>query len=1016
MKKFIKLFLCSLLMFFWGTLAAQNVTVQGTVTDATGETIVGANVVEKGTRNSTVTDVNGNFSLTVADNAVLKVSFLGYVTQEVPATPNMTVTLTEEAKVLDEMVVTGYGSQKRASIVGAITTIEPQKLRVGTTKSVGNNLAGQMAGIIAVRRTGEPGFDNSDIWIRGLSTWTGSTTPLVLVDGIERDLHDYDVTEIESFSILKDASASAMYGVRGANGVVLITTKRGSVAPPSIEFNVEQSIQTPTKLPEFIGAIDYMNLLNRLADDASYPRPFSEEAITRTATGYDRDLYPDVNWLDAITKDFAYSTRANMTVSGGTPMLRYAMVASYFNEEGIMATDESLPYNTGTNLQRYNLRANVDLNVTPTTLFRFNIGGYLQHFRKQLASTADAFSHAFANPPFVFPTMYSDGVIPKRPGGANAWAEVTQTGYKKDVSNKLESLFSVEQDLRMILPGLKAKIVFSYDTWNSSTVEREQKPTYYAPSSGRDFYGNLIHGEPLNNDGTEFLGHKKTGEYGNNGIYFEPSLTYNHTFADTHEVDVLFLYNQRSYDDGDIQPFRNQGIAGRLSYTFDRRYIAEVNFGYNGSENFAKGYRYGFFPSAAVGWFVSEEAFMAPVKNVLNKLKIRASIGQAGNADIGGRRFGYITTINMDNDHGYYWGLTGDYWRQGVREGTIGISNLTWETVTKTNIGLEIGLCNALDLQIDVFKERRTNILIERNTVPEWAGFLENPWANYGIVDNQGLDAQLVFSKQFGKDFFINLRGSFTYAKNEIVECDEPASRISTYRSYTGHPINTHRGYIAERLFTADDFDQWGNLNPGIPDQQLGSIVHPGDIKYVDRNNDGVINGLDEGIIGGTVDPKMVYGFGATMQWKNLDFGFFFQGTADAYQIMGGNSFFVPGSGGGVSGNVYSNYTDAWTEENPSQDAFWPRLSYATNPNNTVSSTWWKKDMSFLRLKTIELGYTLPEKWVKPMAGKRVRVYVSGNDLFYFSAFKLWDPELGSNDGLLYPAMRSILFGVRLNF
>lgn len=486
-------------------------------------------------------------------------------------------------------------------------------------------------------------------------------------------------------------------------------------------------------------------------------------------------------------------------------------------------------------------------------------------------------------------------------------------------------------------------------------------------------------------------------------------------FAKKHSVNALFLYNQRSYDWGDVQPKRTQGIAGRLSYTYDNRYIGEFNFGYNGSENFAKGHRYGFFPSIALGYVISEEKFMEPLRGTINLLKLRGSIGKLGNDDIGGRRFAYITTINT-NASGYNWGYKGDYYRGGIQEGDYGVADLTWETSVKTNLGLEIGLWNALNVQVDLFKEHRTNIFMQRSTIPTQVGYINSPWANYGKVDNHGVDASVTYHKRINKDLELSARGNFTYARNKIIEKDEPESIKGTYRSITGRSINTLWGYQAVGLYTADDFDADGNVKAGQPQPQLGAKVRPGDIKYKDMNGDNIITDQDEGYIGGTSDPRIVYGFGGNVKYKAFDFNFFFQGTGDAYRIIGGNSYFIPGSGQGVLGNIYSNYNDRWTEDNPSQNVFWPRLSSNENPNNNVASTWWKKNMSFLRLKMVEVGFTLPQAWTNKIYGKNIRFYVSGNDLFFLSKFKLWDPELATSDGLKYPSMRSVMFGMDLTF
>ncbi len=996
----------------------KGIRISGTVTDKDKNPLPGVNVqlLEGEGVSGVITDIDGHFYLNVPDkNAVLEISYVGFKTQhiKVGAKINFDVILEEDVESLEEVVITGYGSQKKMSVIGSIETLQPKKLQVGTSRSLSNNLAGQIAGVIAVQRSGEPGYDSSNFWIRGIASFSGNQNPLVLVDGIERDLNNIDPAEIESFSVLKDASASAMYGVRGANGVIVINTKRGKIGAPSVNLRVEQSIAEPTKLPEFIGAADHMALLNEITEDKTR-LPFSQEQINRTRNGYDPDLYPDVNWLDAITKDYAFSTRANLTVSGGSDFLRYSLVGSYFGERGIMATDDTLPYNTGTKLTRYNMRANVDLDVTKTTVLRLNVGGFLQTHRKPAYSTDDSFNRAFMTSSFVHPIRYSDGAIPiTNANGVNPWAAVTQSGYDVVTASQIQSLFAVEQNLKMITPGLKAKVTFSFDRWNQSSITRKKNSTLYAPATGRDPEGNLIH--TVLKYGDEALGHGNKGEYGNSRVYFEGTLMYTRSFG-RHDVDALFLYNQQSYDDGGIQPYRKQGIAGRLSYTYDSRYVTEFNFGYNGSENFDKGKRFGFFPSFALGWLVSEEPFMERFRNTLSKLKLRASIGKVGNDNIGGRRFAYITTLNT-NAGSYNWGDTGQIGRTGISEGEVGVGNLTWETALKMNLGFELGLWNELDMQVDVFREKRTNIFMQRKVIPSQTGFLTNPWANFGEVTNRGVEVSLNYNKQINDDWFVGFRSNFTYAINKVDEYDEPESVIGTYRGLTGRSLNTLWGLQAERLFEASDFDENGNLKFGIPTQEVGSSnVRPGDIKYVDMNGDGVITDADEGFIGGTVDPRIVYGFGGNINYKNWDLNFFFQGTGDTYRVIGNTEYFIPGSGQTLQGNVYSNYNDRWTEENPSQDVFWPRLTDGPYKQNYRASTWWKKNMRFLRLKTLELGYTLPKSITDRIHSKSIRFYLSGNNLFCFSPFDLWDPELNTDTGLRYPAMRSVMLGVDLNF
>lgn len=998
-------------------LADEGIRISGTVMDSGREPLIGVSIQVEGTTQGTITDLDGHFYLSVPDKqSKLTVSYIGYKTQTVQVGNdiNFIITLQEDNEVLDEVVVVGYGNQKKLSVIGSIQTLEPAELQVGSTRSMSNNLAGQLAGVIAVQPSGEPGYDNSEFWIRGIASFSGNTSPLVLVDGVERSLNDIDPAEIEAFSVLKDASASAMYGVRGANGVILINTKRGTVAPPSINVRVEQAVSTPTQLPQFIGAAEYMDLLNTLSSNP-YRRPFTKDQILKTYYGYDRDLYPDVDWVDAITKDVANSTRVNLNVAGGSERVRYALTGSYYRESGILAEDETLPYHTGSSLNRFNLRANVDLDVTKTTVLRFNVGGILQILRKSNSSTDEVFAKAFETPPFVHPAIYSDGTIPLASANRyNPWAMSTQQGYYRATSGKLESLFAIEQDLKFITPGLKAKVTFSYDYSARTYVTRGKTPDYYSTATSRDDEGNLVHS--ILKYGSEFLGHSNDAEYGDNSLYFEGTVMYNQTFAQKHAVDAMLLYNLRSYDNGGTQPYRNQGIAGRASYTYDRRYVFEFNFGYNGSENFAKGQRFGFFPSGAIGWLMSEEHWMEPARDVLSKFKLRASIGLVGNDNIGGsRRFAYLTTIN-GNANGYNWGYNGDVYYTGVQEGEIGVADLTWETSRKANVGFELGLYNDLDLSVDFFQELRSNIFMQRNTIPSQAGFISTPYANFGKVDNRGVDLSATYNHRFKCGLNLALRGTFTYAKNTILEIDEPEAVKGTYRSQTGQSINTLYGYTADGLYTADDFDAAGNLLPGLPTPELGAVVRPGDIKYIDMNNDGKINDEDQGYIGGTNDPRIVYGFGANLAWYGVDINVFFQGVGDAWRVIGGSNYFIPGSGQGVLGNVYANYNDRWTEANPSQDVFWPRLSESTNTNNNVASTWWKKDMSFLRLKTLEVGYSLPESALEKMKMKKFRIALSGNNLFCFSKFKMWDPELRTNDGLRYPTMRSGMVSIELGF
>ena len=881
-----------------------------------------------------------------------------------------------------------------------------------------NNLAGQLAGVIAVQRNGEPGSDGSDFWIRGISSFKGTgVSPLVLVDGIERTLDDLSAAEIESFSVLKDAAASAVYGVRGANGVILVKTKRGQLGKPKVNFHLEQGFTKPTQLPDYIGSVDYLSLMDELYMDAGNPNPlYGEEMINNYRNNVDPELYPNVNWLDAVSKDMASNTRGDLTITGGSDILRYALVASYYGERGIFVRDESKDWDSSTRLNKYNIRSNVDINVTKTTVVGISIGGYLQEQNGMAVSGQDVWNHAFETPPFVHPIQYSEGRDVRVRERTNPWAEATQHGYQTTSSSKVESLFSVEQDLKFITPGLKFKGLFSFDRYSKSWVKRHRTPTYYNPATGRDEEGNLL--LSVGTDGQEFLDTENKGEWGNKATYLEGNITYDRTFDGKHAVNAMFLYNQRDYQDGNVVPFRRMGIAGRASYTYDNRYIAEFNFGYNGSENFTKGNRFGFFPSVAVGYMLSEEKFMEKYKDTFSKIKFRASWGLTGNDQLDGRRFAFLPTI--DTDGSYKWGVNNDYNRASRFEGEFGVMNLTWETVEKLNVGTEIGLWNALDLQMDWFKEQRRDIFMQRNNIPSAAGFRKTPWANYGKVDNIGVDLSLTYNQQITKDLHIGFRGTFTYAHNTIVEMDEALGVMGTNRQRTGHSVNELFGLVADGLFTEDDFvtNDKGDLvlKEGIPSHTFNS-VRPGDIKYVDIDGDGSITNKDEVAMGGTVNPEIVYGFGATARYKQVDFNVFFQGNGKTHRFIGGvASNFLPGSSQGAMGNVLTNYNDRWTPENPSEDVFYPRLSYGANTNNSQNSTWWLRNMSMLRMKDIEVGYTLPKRWMSRIGLENIRLYAKGSNLLTFSAFDLWDPELDTQNGAKYPIMKSVSFGIDVNF
>jgi TonB-linked SusC/RagA family outer membrane protein len=1000
----------------------RSIKISGMVMDERGEPMIGVHVKEDGTNNATVTDMEGNYTLYNIKNTSSKLIFtyIGYKTYEfiVGQTTLYNVKMEQDSQGLEEVVVVGYGAQKRESIVGAISTVRPAALQVNQTRTISNALAGQIAGVVAVQRSGEPGYDSSEFWIRGMNTFGASSNPLVLVDGIERDINSISAEEIESFSILKDASATAVYGVRGANGVILVQTKKGQLGKPRVTVKADFGVSNPTQLPKFVDGARYMEITNEAFRLSGLTPTFTQQQIDNTRNKVDPDLFPDVNWVDAITRKNAPSMRASLDVNGGSELIRYSLIVSYFGEQGMFVRDKSQSYNNTLSTNRYNVRSNVDINLTKSTIMSVSIGGYIYN-RQEPESTEHVLNNTFEQSPIAHPIIYSNGQLPKNQSRFNPWAEVTQRGYRKRFESSIQSTVSLEQDMEAIwspLKGLKAKGIFSFDNWGWTTQDRNRFPTYYW-ATGRDEEGNLI--TNIINEGDEFLGYGRGGG-GNRTMYAEAQLSYNRRFG-LHGVDGLFLFNMRDYVNSDAGsailslPYRNQGIAGRVAYNYNDKYFTEFNFGYNGSENFKKGYRFGFFPSVAVGWLITNEPFMQNVTSSLSKLKIRGSVGKVGNDKISNdRRFAYLSTIEQNGDYRYGWTANNQY--TGYREGEFGIPDLTWETATKVNGGIEIGLWNSINFQADYFKEYRNNIFMERRSIPEIAGFSRAPWANYGKVENQGIDMSLEINRDLTKDLFISFRGNFTYAKNKITEIDEAESLKNTTRSQTGQSLNQHYGLIVERLFTPDDFSDTDNyvLKEGIP-KQFG-VVKPGDIKYLDIDGDGTVTDLDKCPIGKPWIPEIVYGFGSSIRYKQFDISFFFQGSANFTNMLGGSGF-IPGSGAGAFGNIYTNADDRWTPEDPyNQNVLWPRLSNYNNDNNTKESTWWLRNSSFLRLKNAEIGYTLPKKWQRAVRMRNARVFARGTNLFTISGFDMWDPEVGSNNGLKYPNSRIYSMGFEVTF
>lgn len=1009
--------------------------VTGTVVDVTGEPLIGVNIWLKNSSVGAVTDIDGKYSIKIDGvGGVLTFSYMGMKSVDVAISNQSTinVTMTTDDEVLDEVVVVGYGRQKKESVVGAISTVDVSNLKVPGS-SISNVLAGQLAGVVAMSRSGEPGKNSAaDFYIRGVSSFKGTSTPLVLVDGIERELDLVDTDDISSFSILKDASASAVYGVRGANGVILITTKKGNVGKPSINVRAEAGITSPTKMPKMINSAQWADLYNDIQ-----PGYYKEDVINKYRTGEDPDLYPNVNWIDEMYNDLASNQRVNLSITGGTDIVKYYISGSFYNESSIFKSADNLyDYNSSVHYDKFNFRANVDLAVTKSTTLNLNLANI---YEKRFApgdgddnNNNRIWGYTFETSPNAFPIEYSDGTIaaPSTDSGYNPWNMLVHSGYREQFWNSSQSLIGLTQDIGALwepLEGLTGNFKFSWDAWNTTVQRRSKEPTQYH-ATGRDEDGNLIFGNPIRTGSGE-LGYS-IGRDGTMTTYMEASLNYDHLFADKHRVGALFLYNHkihtRTQDEDKFKslPYKNQGIAGRVTYAFNDTYFAEVNMGYNGSENFARGHRFGFFPAGAIGWMVSNEKWFQPLTKVVDMLKLKGSYGIVGNDDIGGeRRWVYESTILVGNDAGagnWNYGSAGGNGGGGIRVGDVENLSASWEEATKMNLGVEFSLFNDLRVQADYFHEKRTGIFLQRAGLPAIAGLSVIPYTNIGETMNQGFDGTIEYMRKVG-EVSLTGRANFTYNRNELVNNDEPDWEYK-YQNRVGKPFGSGGSLQPFGLVALGLFESQEEID-NSPKQTFGEY-RIGDIKYQDINGDGQIDSQDQIAMGFTNLPEIVYGFGATAQWKNWDVNVFFQGVSHVNFFLGGSSIKSPFSSGNMERAAINEdvYDNVWRPGNTAEQnagAIYPRLSWsgaAGSSNNSQSSDWWMRNGSFLRLKNFEVGYTMSKGLMNKTFIKSLRFYLSGNNLLTFSKFKLWDPEKGNGDGSGYPPNRVVTLGLNANF
>ena len=1031
-----------LLIVSFSLSAQKNKLVNGNITDSNNQPIPGVNIQDQSNPNiGTVSDFDGNFSISIKPNTTLIFSYVGFETQTVTVTieNNLNIQLKEDLSALEEVTLVAYGKQKKASVIAAVTSVDPIELKT-TSSNLTTALAGRVAGVISYQRSGEPGRDNAEFFIRGVSTFGYARSPLILIDGIEttsNDLARLQPDDIASFSIMKDATATSLYGARGANGVILVTTKVGKEGIVKVNVRYEKSYSTPTRSLDIADPITYMILHNEalVTRNALGGRIYSlEKILISKDPNRNKMAYPTVNWFDELLEDYTLNSRFNFNVSGGGKIARYYLASTVNTDNGNLKVDPRNNFNNNINFKRISLRSNIDVNLTPTTEVALKFNGNFDDYVGPIDGGAAIYQKAMKANPVLYPKFYEPdaqfqntshvlfGNAGQFGGYLNPYADLMR-GYKDESYNNFLATVEVKQNLEFITEGLKARLLANTSRYSFYNLERRYNPFYYSLGN-YDFQSDQYTLVALNpNQGTEYLEYNEGNKIITNSTYFEGSINYNRTLNEKHEISgmLIGILRELKYANaGNLQsslPYRNIGLSGRFTYAYDGRYFSEFNFGYNGSERFAKSERFGFFPSFGLGWYLSNEKFMEPLSNIISKLKFKGTYGLVGNDQIGSAddRFFYISQVNLnDGGLGSSFGQEFGTYINGVSIDRYANDQITWEKAKMLNLGFELGLFGVVDIQADYFTEYRSNILMDRAQIPASMGLQAPLRANVGEASSSGFEFTIDYKDSLSEDLFVSARANFSFAtsKYEVYEELDYRNAGLPWRSRIGLNLSQPFGYIAERLF----IDEADIANS--PLQTFGEYM-PGDIKYKDINNDGVIDINDEVAIGYPTTPEVIYGFGVSASYKGLDLSFFFQGSLnssffiDAYNTAP----FIDTSGSAIGNNALLNAwaNDHWSENDRNLYAAWPRLSDQLVDNNNRNSTWWLRDGSFLRLKSVEFGYSIPDKLASKVNLSSARIYINGSNLVTFSKFKLWDVEMGGN-GLGYPIQQVVNLGLNLNF
>lgn len=1006
---------------------AQTKQVSGVVTDGTGETVIGASVLEKGTTNGTITDLDGKFILTVNENAVLQISYVGYTTQEVPVKgkTSFNITLKEDSEMLEEVVVVGYGAQKKESVVGAISQVSNKELLQSPAANVSQAISGKIAGVITSQTSGAPGSDDTQIYIRGRATFAGDAQPLVLVDGVEREFSQIAPDDIETISVLKDASATAVYGVRGANGVMLITTKRGKEQKPEVSLTANWQIQSPTRTDTYLDSYQSVMLLEEALANDGLPSQYSasdiemfRRSVAGELTGVDAMLYPNVDWYDEVLNSTAPAQRYNVSVRGGTKRMRYYASAELYDQQGLVKdlSNDAYGNSSSPSFRRYAFRANMDFFLIKDLTVSVNFGTRFEERGGPNSNESSSYSEIFYEmnhtPGWLFPVsaQVQNGEKTETIYGGtsqyqnNIVGRLAEAGFYRATNTINETNFIADYKMDWLTPGLSVKgmLSFDYDSYNRKLYSKSFA-TYQLTDTSNP--SELKSWNRFNSDGELAGSQSHAADY---KLYMEAQVNYARTFG-KHDVTGMVLYNQNDHRVNDELARRYQGLVGRATYAYDDRYLAEVNFGYNGSENFMKGRRFGFFPAFSVGWRVSNESFMEKYSNWLNNLKIRASYGQVGNDiySVNGvvQRFLYEEAWNqIAND--YTFGTSG---QTGIYEAQYPNYRVTWERAHKYNLGIEFGLFNGLlNGNVDVFYEKRNDILTTYQTRPEWVG-VNMAAGNLGKTTNKGYEIELKHHNTIGKDFDYTVGFTFSHAKNEITSKDEPAL-MTEYRKEEGHPIGQYYGLVCDGFVTQADID-----GRQLPTSTFGD-VKVGDLKYRDMNNDGFIDERDETFIGYSDVPENMFALTLGANYKGWGFSIMFQGVNKVSRYYDAEAMYAFVNGGKVKEHHLQRWDPAQSEEYNLANAKYPLLHYDSyGDHNQRQNSFFLKNGAFVRLKNIELSYTLPKEWIKVVGMSNCRLYVNANNLVTWDHLDgLTDPE--SNGSNRYPIMKTVNFGVNINF